>query len=333
MTETVIVSGARTPIGKFGGAFADFSGAQLGGFAIKAALERAGARPSEVDYVIMGQVLQAGAGTDHRPSGRDGGRRPDERPGVTINKVCLSGLNAIALADQLIRAGEVERVVAGGMESMTNAPYLAPEDAVRRADGQRRAHRLDDVRRAVLRVRPQVDGRRRPTSYNQRYELSARGAGRVRRALASARCEGHRGRASSTTRSSRSRSRSARATRSSWRRTRASAPTRRSTRSASCVRPSRRKGRSPPATRRRSPTAAPRRVVMSRRRGDKRWPRAARDDRRARAWSQVRTRRCTSSRRTRSRPHSPRPTSRSRTSASSRSTRRSRASASCRRAT
>jgi len=127
MSESVIVAGARTPIGKFGGGLADFSGAQLGGFAIRAALERAELSPDEIDYVIMGQVLQAGTGQiTARQAANDAGI-PMSIPALTINKVCLSGLNAIALADQLIRAGEIERVVAGGMESMTNAPYLAPK--------------------------------------------------------------------------------------------------------------------------------------------------------------------------------------------------------------
>jgi acetyl-CoA C-acetyltransferase len=127
MSESVIVSGARTAIGKFGGAFADLSGAQLGSVAIKAALDRAPLSGDEVDYVIMGQVLQAGAGQITARQAATGGGVPMSVPAITINKVCLSGLNAIALADQLIRAGEVNRVVAGGMESMTNAPYLAPK--------------------------------------------------------------------------------------------------------------------------------------------------------------------------------------------------------------
>ncbi len=127
MTETVIVAGARTPMGKFSGGLADFSGAQLGGFAIKGALERAGLSPDEVDYVIMGQVLGAGAGQITARQAAVSAGIPMNIPALTINKVCLSGLNAIALADQLIRAGEVTRVVAGGMESMTNAPYLAPK--------------------------------------------------------------------------------------------------------------------------------------------------------------------------------------------------------------
>src|SRR5438477_7007116 len=127
MSESLIVAGVRTPIGKFGGGLADFSGAQIGGFAIRAALQRAGLSGDEIDYVIMGQVLQAGGGQITARQAAIAGGIPKDIPALTINKVCLSGLNAIALADQLIRAGEVERVVAGGMESMTNAPYLAPK--------------------------------------------------------------------------------------------------------------------------------------------------------------------------------------------------------------
>ena len=125
--KTVIVAGARTPIGKFGGALGDLEAVDLGGIAIRAALERAGVEPADIDYVIMGQVLQAGGGqiTARQAAVRAG--LPQTVPAITINKVCLSGLNAIALADQLIRAGEVETVVAGGMESMTRAPYLVPK--------------------------------------------------------------------------------------------------------------------------------------------------------------------------------------------------------------
>ncbi len=127
MTDTVIVAGSRTPIGKFGGAFAGLAGAELGGAAIKDVLGRASLPPEDVDYVIMGQVLQAGTGqiTARQAATRAG--IPMSVPCLTVNKVCLSGLNAIALADQMIRAGEVTRVVAGGQESMTNAPYLAPK--------------------------------------------------------------------------------------------------------------------------------------------------------------------------------------------------------------
>jgi acetyl-CoA C-acetyltransferase len=126
MTPSVIVDGARTPIGKFGGGFKDVPAVTLGGHAIRAALERSGVAADQVDYVIMGQVLQAGAGQiTARQAAMEAGI-PKEVPGITINKVCLSGLNAIALADQLIRAGEVEVVVAGGMESMSQAPYVLP---------------------------------------------------------------------------------------------------------------------------------------------------------------------------------------------------------------
>jgi acetyl-CoA C-acetyltransferase len=124
---SVIVAGARTPFGKFGGAFKDVPAVTLGGHAIRAALERSGVAADQVDYVIMGQVLQAGAGQITARQAAIEGGIPQEVPAITINKVCLSGLNAIALADQLIRAGEVEVVVAGGMESMSEAPYLVPK--------------------------------------------------------------------------------------------------------------------------------------------------------------------------------------------------------------
>jgi len=124
---SVIVAGARTPFGKFGGAFKDVPATSLGAHAIRAALDRAGVKGAEVDYVIMGQVLQAGAGQITARQAAIEAGIPQEVPAITINKVCLSGLNAIALADQLIRAGEVEVVVAGGMESMSQAPYLMPQ--------------------------------------------------------------------------------------------------------------------------------------------------------------------------------------------------------------
>jgi len=124
---SVIVAGARTPFGKFGGAFKDLPAKSLGAHAIRAALDRAGVRGADVDYVIMGQVLQAGAGQITARQAAIEAGIPQEVPAITINKVCLSGINAIALADQLIRAGEVEVVVAGGMESMSEAPYLVPK--------------------------------------------------------------------------------------------------------------------------------------------------------------------------------------------------------------
>ncbi|MCW2599856.1 MAG: acetyl-CoA acetyltransferase [Frankiales bacterium] len=124
---SVIVAGARTPIGKLSGALKDFTAMDLGGIAIKAALDKAGVRGDQVDYVVMGHVLQAGQGQITARQAAVKGGIPMNVPALTINKVCLSGLDAIALADQLIRAGEVEIVVAGGMESMTNAPYLLPK--------------------------------------------------------------------------------------------------------------------------------------------------------------------------------------------------------------
>ncbi|HUY73938.1 MAG TPA: acetyl-CoA C-acetyltransferase [Candidatus Dormibacteraeota bacterium] len=124
---SVIVAGARTPFGKFGGAFKDVPAKTLGAHAIREALARAGVKGSDVDYVIMGQVLQAGAGQITARQAAIEAGVPQEVPAITINKVCLSGINAIALADQLIRAGEVDVVVAGGMESMSEAPYLVPK--------------------------------------------------------------------------------------------------------------------------------------------------------------------------------------------------------------
>lgn len=136
MPGSVILSGARTPVGKMSGALASFSAMDLGGVAIKAALERAGVAPEQVDYVFMGQVLQAGQGQITARQAAVKAGIPMSVPATTVNKVCLSGLNAIYLADLMIAAGEAEIVVAGGMESMTNAPYLLP--------GARAGYRLGD---------------------------------------------------------------------------------------------------------------------------------------------------------------------------------------------
>ncbi len=124
MREAVIVGGARTPIGRLLGSLSGLSGAELGGIAIKAALDRAGISGDQVDYVIMGQVLQAGEGQIPARQAAVKGGIPMTVPALGINKVCLSGLDAIALAAQLIRAGEFDVVVAGGMESMSQAPHL-----------------------------------------------------------------------------------------------------------------------------------------------------------------------------------------------------------------
>jgi acetyl-CoA C-acetyltransferase len=122
--SSVIVAGSRTPIGRFNGALAAVSAAELGGVAIRGALERAGLTGSDVDYVIMGEVLQAGVGQIPARQAAVKAGIPMDVPAITVNKVCLSGLDAIALADQLIRAGEFTTVVAGGMESMSRAPHL-----------------------------------------------------------------------------------------------------------------------------------------------------------------------------------------------------------------
>ncbi len=136
MSGTVIVSGARTPIGKLSGALGGFAATELGGFAIAGALERAGIAPDQVDYVFMGQVILAGAGQITARQAAANAGIPMTVPSTTVNKVCLSGLNAIYLADLMINAGEADIVVAGGMESMTQAPYLLP--------GARAGYRIGD---------------------------------------------------------------------------------------------------------------------------------------------------------------------------------------------
>jgi acetyl-CoA C-acetyltransferase len=138
MSGSVIVGGARTPIGKLSGSLKDFSAMDLGGFAIKEAMARAGITGDQVDYVIMGHVIQAGAGQITARQAAVKGGIPMSVPALTVNKVCLSGLNAIAMADQLIGYGEFDVVVAGGMESMTQGPYLQP--------GARSGYRYGDAK-------------------------------------------------------------------------------------------------------------------------------------------------------------------------------------------
>ena len=124
MARSVIVSAVRTPFGKLGGALAKYEATELGAHAIRAGLERAGLEPGEVEYVIMGQVLQAGAGQAPARQAAIGAGIPKEVGADTINKVCASSIRAVEIADQMIRAGDLEVVVTGGMESMSNAPYL-----------------------------------------------------------------------------------------------------------------------------------------------------------------------------------------------------------------
>lgn len=135
-TTSYIVAGARTPIGRLSGGLAPFTATELGGMAIRAALERAGVAPDQVDFVFMGHVLQAGQGQITARQAAAAAGIPMSTPSTTVNKVCLSGLNAIQLANMMILTGQAEIVVAGGMESMTNAPYLLP--------GARAGYRLGD---------------------------------------------------------------------------------------------------------------------------------------------------------------------------------------------
>src|SRR5436305_3537394 len=124
MARSVIVSAVRTPFGRLGGGLKDYEATELGAHAIKAALERIGLEPNEVEYVIMGQVLQGGAGQAPARQAAVGAGLPIEVPADTINKVCASSIRAIEIADSMVRAGDVEVVVTGGMESMSNAPYV-----------------------------------------------------------------------------------------------------------------------------------------------------------------------------------------------------------------
>jgi acetyl-CoA C-acetyltransferase len=126
-TRPVICAGARTPIGRFGGALAPLPAVELGGWAIRAALERSGADPAAVEHVVMGHVLQAGQGQITARKAAAWGGIPMTVPALTVNKVCLSGLNAIATAAQYVELGQAGLLVAGGMESMSGAPYLVPK--------------------------------------------------------------------------------------------------------------------------------------------------------------------------------------------------------------
>src|SRR4051795_2341386 len=137
MSASYLVAGVRTPIGRFQGGLAPLKAVELGSVVIRGALERAGVAPDEVEYTIMGHVLQAGQGQITARQAAVAAGIPIEVPALPVNKVCPSGLAAIATADQMIRAGEIEVAVAGGMESMTNAPYVIP----RARDGQRLRNR------------------------------------------------------------------------------------------------------------------------------------------------------------------------------------------------
>src|SRR6476469_2335675 len=145
MSRSVIVSAVRTPFGKVNGGLAAYPATELGAIAIRAGLERVGLEGREVDYVIMGQVLQAGAGQAPARQAAVGAGIPIDVPSDTVNKVCASSIRAVEIADSMIRAGDVEVVVTGGMESMTNAPYALPK--------ARRGYRLGDGALIALMVR------------------------------------------------------------------------------------------------------------------------------------------------------------------------------------
>ena len=257
MAGSVILAGARTPIGKLSGALAGFSAAELGGFAIKAALERAGLTGEQVDYVFMGQVLQAGAGQITARQAAVNAGIPMTVPATTINKVCLSGLNAIHLADQMIQQGEADIVVAGGMESMTQAPYLLP--------GARAGYRIGDQKVVDSMM---YDGlfcafdQVAMGAGTEKYAASAgprpRAAGRAGRQEPRARRPRRQGRpVRRRDRHGRDPAAQGRPGRLRHRRGRARRHHRRVARPGSAPR-STRPATSPPATPRRSPTAAPR---------------------------------------------------------------------------
>lgn len=252
-TTSVIVAGARTPMGRLLGSLKSFSGSDLGGFAIKAALDRAGIGGDQVEYVIMGQVLQAGAGQIPARQAAVKAGIPMNVPALTVNKVCLSGLDAIALADQLIRAGEFDVVVAGGQESMTNAPHLLPKSreghkygAIEMLDSMAYDGLTDAYENIPMGESTEKHNTRLGLSRADQDEIGALSHQRAAAAQKNGLFEAE---------ITRSRSRSARATRSSSPRTRASARRPPWSRWASCAPRSPRTARSPRAPPRRSPTA------------------------------------------------------------------------------
>ena len=160
MPKTVILGAARTPIGKMGGGLSTLDATELGAVAIEAALERARVEPEQVEHVVMGQVLQAGQGQIPSRQAQIKAGIPKEVSSETINKVCASGLRAAVILDQAIRAGDVQVGVGGGMESMSQAPYLLPGGALRLSHGRREGARRDGPRRAHQPVLGQADVRR-----------------------------------------------------------------------------------------------------------------------------------------------------------------------------
>ena len=254
MTTSVIVAGARTPIGKLMGSLKDFSGSDLGAIAIAGALEKAKVPASAVEYVIMGQVLTAGAGQMPARQAAVAAGIGWDVPSLSINKMCLSGIDAIALADQLIRAGEFDVVVAGGQESMTQAPHLLMNSRAGYKYGDVTVLDQHGLRRAARRLHRSADGCAHRAAQRRR-QVHPRPAGRVRCAVAPAGRRGVEGRR--LRRRGRARVDPAAQGRSasSSPRTRASAPTPPPNRWPGSSRRSARTAPSPRGRRRRSPTA------------------------------------------------------------------------------
>ena len=253
--DPVIIGGARTGIGRLLGSLAGFSAADLGGFAIKGALDKAGVAPDAVEYVIMGHVLQAGTGQITARQAAVKAGIPMTVPATVVNKVCLSGLDAIAQAADLIRLGEFDVIVAGGMESMTNAPHVLKNS--RKGYKYGAVEMLDSM--AVDGLTDVFDGLSMGES-TEKYNAKPASAARSRTSSPPARSSAPPGpprTACSPRRSSPSRSSRAR-TRSSSPPTRASAATRPPRAWRSCPPRSAPTARSPPARPRRSPTAPPR---------------------------------------------------------------------------
>ena len=178
MARSVIVSAVRTPFGKLGGALKDYEAPALGALAIRGALDRVDVRDDEVEYVIMGQVLQGGAGQAPARQAAAGAGLPKEVPSDTINKVCASSVRAVEIADQMIRAGDHDVIVAGGMESMSNAPYVLKQARFGYRLGDGVVIDLDAPRRARLELRRQAHGRAGVVRL-ARARDHPRGAGRV----------------------------------------------------------------------------------------------------------------------------------------------------------
>ena len=261
MPKTVILSAARTPIGKLGGSLASLDAAELGGIAINAALERAEVAPEQVQHVVMGQVLQAGQGQIPSRQAQINAGIPKEVSSETINKVCASGVRAVGMLDAAIRAGDLEVGVAGGMESMSNAPYLLKDARFGDADGRRQGARRDDPRRPhepVLRQAHGAGGERG----GGRARDDARRHGPLGAALARAARSRRPTRAVCRRRSCRSRSTSRKGD-TVVEVDEAPRGTSRSRRSPSCRRSSWRTAATRPATRRASTTAPARWCVAS----------------------------------------------------------------------